>query len=67
MARQVILVNFALGFVWTDDGHRLPITNWFDEDNRPTDDFRDAVSFVAGAGDQWYPGLIADWQNVTIN
>ncbi len=67
MTRHVVMVNFAQGFAWCDDGTMLPITNWFDENKEATSDWREAETFVAGCGDQWFHGKVADWKTVTIN
>lgn len=64
---QVIAANFQEGVVFVDDGRALPIIGFFDEDNLPTNDFRDAVSFVAGSQDDWYQGRIADWSKITLH
>jgi hypothetical protein len=64
---QVIAANFEKGFIVIDDGRLLPIIGFFDEDNMPTTDFRDAVSFVAGYDTDWYQGIVSAWAKMTIH
>lgn len=64
---EVVVVSFPKGCVWTNAGHRLPITGYYDEYNDATWDFREAVTFVAGAGNYWYSGKVSDWQAVTFH
>lgn len=67
MARHIAVVNFSEGFAVCDDGLVLPITGWFDAENAPTQDWREAVSFVAGVGCDWYLGRMREWSPVTVN
>jgi hypothetical protein len=64
---QVVIVNFQKGLAFTDDGMTLPILNWFTEFNEPTDDWTEAVTFVAGTGQFWYAGRMDDWVKAVIN
>ena len=48
------------------DGTTVPITNLLDEFGDETDDPDEAVTFVAGDGDQWFAGLCSDYDEVTI-
>ncbi|WP_310540822.1 hypothetical protein [Phenylobacterium sp.] len=48
------------------DGTTVPITNLLDEFGDETDDPDEAVTFVAGDGDQWFTGLCSDYDEVTI-
>jgi len=66
-AMGLCAINLRGGFVVTEDGRRLPITNLFDDENQPTGRWQDAASFVAGAGGEWYCGRTADWIEVTIH
>lgn len=64
---KVVACNFEDGFVITDDGRRLPIINWFDEDNAPTTEWCCAVTFLSGFGNEWYAGRVRDWIPVTVH
>lgn len=48
------------------DGTTVPITNLLDEFGDETDDPDEAVTFVAGDGDQWFTGLCSDYDEVTL-
>lgn len=67
MARHIAVVYFDKGIAVCDAGLVLPITGWFDADNAPTQDWDEAVSFVAGDGLSWYLGRMRDWHAVVVN
>jgi hypothetical protein len=64
---QVVLVSFSQRLAWADTGEALPIVKYFDADECSTEDFNEAVVFVAGRDDMWYAGRVDDWIPAVIN
>jgi hypothetical protein len=63
---DVVSINMIERTALLDDGRTVPITNLFDAVGEETDDPREAVSFVCGAGRQWISDSIDHFDKVTI-
>jgi hypothetical protein len=65
---HVVAVNFQRLVVYTDDQRTLAITALIDADGERTDDFAEAIRFVATSGPtEVFVGNIGDWTRVTLH
>jgi hypothetical protein len=56
--------NWFTRYALLEDGRSVPIVQLFDCDGDETNDPDEAISFVAGEGNEWYTGLCSDFAEV---
>lgn len=60
-------INLRQSLALRSDGETVPITNMLDFEGDETEDFEEAVSFVAGSDSAWFSGAVADYPTVKLS
>lgn len=63
---DVAFINLRGRWAELTDGRVVPITNLLDVVGEETADLREAVSFVAGDGREWFSAPLSNFDPVTL-
>lgn len=64
---EVQALNLTKRLAHLSDGRVVPITSFIDAFGDETNDLAEAVCYVAGAGREWFSGLLSDFEALRLH